>query len=357
MAERSKLLWVDKHRPTSLDQTDYHDELSSQLKKMVKSGDFPHLLVYGPSGAGKKTRIMALLREIYGPSALKLRMEHRSFKPPNSAKTLELSTVSSPHHIEMNPSDLGHNDRLVVQEVIKEIAQSHPIDGSVDRAFKIVLLNEVDKLSRDAQHALRRTMEKYMSTCRIILCCNSMSKVIEPVRSRCLAVRVAAPTPSEIVHVLNSVSKKEGVELPPELATRIAEASEGNLRRAILSLEAAKVKHGLTPTTPVELPDWENYIILLAKEIFEEQSPKRLHMIRAKLYELLTHCIPAEIIIKKLTSELLKKLDSELKYEVVHWAAFYEHRLQTGSKHIFHLEAFVAKFMSIYKRFLISTFG
>eukprot|EP00955_Chlamydomonas_euryale_P053774 355612-Chlamydomonas_euryale.AAC.3 len=76
--------------------------------------------------------------------------------------------------------------------------------------------------------------------------------------------------------------------------------------------------------------------------------------VRGKLYELLANCVPAELIIKTLLFELLKKLDEELKVEAVHWAAFYEHRLQEGQKAIFHLEAFVAKFMSVYKTWTIS---
>lgn len=74
--------------------------------------------------------------------------------------------------------------------------------------------------------------------------------------------------------------------------------------------------------------------------------------VRTKLYELLSHCIPAETIITQLTLELMPKLDSDLKSEVAHWAAFYEHRIQTGSKEIYHLEAFVAKFMSVLLRYV-----
>lgn len=287
---------------------------------------------------------------------MKLKVEHRAFKS-TSSKALELMTVSSMYHIEMNPADAGNQDRLVVQEVIKEIAQSPLIDSNNQRSFKVVVLNEVDKLSKDAQHALRRTMEKYVTAFRLVMCCNSYSKVLEPVRSRCLAIRVPAPGNEDIVSVLHSIAKKENFSVPPELATHLAESSKGNLRRAILSLEALKVKGPLTATTRVGLPDWEEFIATLAREIVEEQSPKRLQQVRLKLYELLTHCIPPELIIKKLTLELLKKLDSEVKYEVVKWAAYYEHRLQLGTKAIFHLEAFVAKFMSIYKRFLISAFG
>ena len=89
--------------------------------------------------------------------------------------------LSSNHHIELNPSDCGNKDTFVVQEVIKEIAQSGVLDtSSGSRGFKVVVLSEVDQLSKSAQAALRRTMEKYTSSCRLILCCERPSKVIDP---------------------------------------------------------------------------------------------------------------------------------------------------------------------------------
>jgi len=95
----------------------------------------------------------------------------------------------------------------------------------------------------------------------------------------------------------------------------------------------------------------------IATDILSEQSPKRLYSVRQKFYELLVNCIPPESILKKLLTELMKKLDADLKHEVCRWAAHYEHKMRLGSKAIFHLEAFVAKFMSIYKEFLVATFG
>ena len=106
------------------------------------------------------------------------------------------------------------------------------------------------------------------------------------------------------------------------------------------------------------MTDWEKYIAELARMIArEEQTPEKLLQVRGKFYELLTHCIPASIIIKTLAFEILKYLDDSMKAEVIHYAAFYEHRIQCGSKPIFHLEAFVAKFMSIYKRFLVDSYA
>ncbi|KAJ1484798.1 hypothetical protein T484DRAFT_1795771 [Baffinella frigidus] len=120
------MLWVDKYRPTQLDKLDFHDDLTDQLRRMASKESvnrMSHLLFYGPSGAGKKTRVMALLREIYGPGVEKLKIDVRPFKFKSS--TVEITFISSNYHLEMNPSDVGpYRDRDVAQEVIKEIAQS-----------------------------------------------------------------------------------------------------------------------------------------------------------------------------------------------------------------------------------------
>ena len=139
-------------------------------------------------------------------------------------------------------SDVGIYDRVVVQDLIKEIAQTQQIDASAAKNFKVVVINEGDTLSKDAQHALRRTMEKFTGNLRVIISCTSLSKIIPPVRSRCLLVRVAAPTPDEVKLVLHQVARKEGVVLPDELAGRIAAAADGNLRKSLLCLEAMKAR-------------------------------------------------------------------------------------------------------------------
>lgn len=354
------MLWVDKYRPKTLDKVLVHEDVAQNLKKLVTEQDCPHLLFYGPPGSGKKTLIMALLRQMFGPSADKVKVENKTWKVDAGTRTIdvELTTLLSTNHVEMNPADAGFQDRYVVQEIIKEMAKNRPLDTKGKKGFKVLVLNEVDKLSREAQHSLRRTMEKYSASCRLILCCNSSSKVTEAVRSRCLNVRISAPTETEIVRVLEFIGKKEGLQLPPGFAARVAEKSNRSLRRAILLFETCRVQqYPFTHNQAIPPMDWEEYVSEIASDIMKEQSPKRLFQVRGKLYELLTNCIPAEMILKRLLYELLKKLDSELKHEVSFWAAYYEHRMRLGQKAIFHLEAFVAKFMSIYKGFLIATFG
>ena len=136
-----------------------------------------------------------------------------------------------------------------------------------------------------------------MSTCRIILCANSTSKVIPAIQSRCLLVRVPAPTHDEIITVLQNIAKKENCQLPLELAQRVSEKSNRNVRRAILLLEACRVnQYPFTTDQPVIDLDWEIYLKQTAKAILEEQTPRKLLEVRARLYELLTHCIPADVI-------------------------------------------------------------
>jgi replication factor C subunit 3/5 len=201
---------------------------------------------------------------------------------------------------------------------------------------------------------------RYSSACRLILICDSPSKIIEPVRSRCLGIRIPAPSLEEVAGILVDVARREQSPCPGDLALSLAAAADRNLRRALLMLEAAKVQQAAAPAAAapaLPLPDWELYICRLAREILQEQSPARLLQARDMLYELLTNCIPADVIIRTLLRELCKSLDDDLKHELVHWAAYYEHRAQQGSKEIFHLEAFVAKFMAVYKKWLVAMFS
>ena len=215
--------------------------------------------------------------------------------------------------------------------------------------------------------------------------CTNPCKVIAPIRSRCLCLRVAAPTVEEVSSVLLAVAHKEGVKCPPALAERIARASDRNLRRAVLTLEACKVRcralcpshvrisrdddpmshppplppphsqvqqYPMVESQQIQLPDWQLYIAAVADDILREQSPKALLALRGKLYELLSNCIPPELIMKHLVGHLLKTAPGgpALKHEMLFHAASYEHRMQGGSKPIFHLEAFAAKFMAVYKK-------
>ena len=345
-------LLVDRLRPRSLEALTYHKDLSTRLEALAASADFPHTLFYGPSGAGKKTRILALLRAIYGPGVEKIKIDARVFTTSSNRK-LEFNIVSSIYHLELTPSDVGNSDRLVIQELLKEVAQTQQVDLTARQRFKVVVINEADALTRDAQAALRRTMEKYSANVRLILLATSTSSIIAPIRSRTLLIRVPAPTEPEICTVLTSAATHQHYPHLPTLHQRIAHASARNLRRALLMLEAVHAQHpDPTDTTPIPPPDWEVLIGQIAADVLADRSSKQLLLIRAKLYDLLTHCIPATMVIKTLCAQLVERVGEELlKPEMVRWAAFYEHRIKMGSKVIFHLEAYVVKVMRVYEMF------
>nr|CAH7763611.1 unnamed protein product [Callosobruchus chinensis] len=347
------VLWADKYRPKELSALDYHKEQATNLKDLTKEGDFPHLLVYGPLGAGKKTRIMCLLRELYGPGVERLKMETMSFTTPSNKK-LEITTVSSIYHIEVNPSDVGIYDRVVIMDLIKHVAQTQQLNVNAQREFKVIVLTDVDDLTKEAQHALRRTMEKYISNCRIILCATTISRVIPAIRSRCLCIRVPAPTEDTIINILQSVCKKEDINLPLNFAKKIVEVSDRNLRRALLICEACKVeKYPFEEGQKVPEPDWQIFIRKTADKILQSPSIESLSQVRQNFYELLINGIPSEIIFKTLLEGLLTKCDTGMKIKVVEEAAKYEHRMAQGNKAIFHLEAFAARFMYLYESMLI----
>lgn len=202
----------------------------------AQSGDFPHLLFYGPSGAGKKTRIVATLKELYGPGVEKIKIDARVFQTSSNRK-LEFNIVASVYHLEITPSDVGNYDRVVIQDLLKEVAQTQQVDQSARQRFKVVVINEADHLTRDAQAALRRTMEKYSPNLRLILVAESTAGIIAPIRSRCLLVRVARPTVGEVEGVLRGSCEREGWEVREGLVGRVARESGRNLRRALLMLE------------------------------------------------------------------------------------------------------------------------
>lgn len=341
----SAKLWVDKYRPSTLDDLSYHLSLSELLKRLGESGDIPHLLFYGPSGAGKKTRVLTLLSAIFGGGVSKVKCEVRSFKA--GATTAEITVLQSNFHIDMTPSDVGFRDKIVVQQIIKEIGSSKNPDG---RYFKVIILNQADYLSDEAQAALRRTLEKYTATTRLILIANSLCRIIAPLRSRCLGIRVAAPTDGEIKEVLRKIAGSEGLTIPSVLETRIVQNSNRNLRRAIMVMQSICIQNNRLPAdAPIPVPEWEKYIKEITVNILEEQSPKSLKIVRGKLYDVLASCIPATTVFIALTKELLLRIDVGLKQWMLSEAGKYELVMKSGSKPIIHLEAFIAKFMSGYK--------
>lgn len=209
-----------------------------------------------------------------------MKLDNKSLKLENKSTSVDISIISSPYHVELTPSDSDHNDRHVIQHVIKDLAQNVTMETSANsKPFKVVVLNEVDTMTKEAQQALRRTMEKYVSNCRLIMITERISKVIEAVKSRCLCIRVGAPDSSTIKGILMDVAKKEGFSIPESLTDKIIAKAERNLRRALLIMQSTRMKSSnsneLDPNTPIELPEWETFVSQIANLTMEQQSPQQ----------------------------------------------------------------------------------
>lgn len=328
-------LWIDKYRPKRFDELRTNARLNASLSTIARNGSVPNLMFGGMAGSGKRTRVMAVLEAIFGPGVWKRKTVHRTFASGNSV--MDINVVTSNWHLEITPSDAGAHDREVVQELIKEIAQNRPFSMESVQRFKVLVLNEVDTLTKEAQHALRRTMEKYTESCRLFLMCENPGNLIEPLRSRCLIVRVPLPSEAEVRGVLEHILEREDLRVPDDLDDVVA-ASKRNLRTAIMILQSRQYTD-----SGASLEDWETYIDTLARFVLErfDEEGTVLHA-RNKLNDMLINCIPISVVFKGLCAAILRHLDDEtLATRICEACAVCEYHSHFGNKPIFHLECFV----------------
>jgi replication factor C subunit 3/5 len=296
---------------------------------------------------------MAFIRELFHADLeiSRMRTHYRTIevgdKSDGSTKKLEVQVTTSPAHVEITPADAGNNDRHVISFFLKEVAS---VEAIGDIPVKIVVINEANRLSKLAQQALRRTMEKYARTCRLLLLSDSLSQIIEPVRSRCLIIRTPRVPNPVVSSIVGDVAIAENADVPLEILDQIVTEAHGDVRRGLILLEMYCMKRKAGGQPELIVPEWERYTDSLCHLIVTEKlTGEVLKKIRDHLYELLVHCVPPREIFRRLLHRLLAEVDGSLIEPIADAAATYEARSQNGTKPIYHLEAFVARFVCIYR--------
>jgi replication factor C small subunit len=202
-------MWTEKYRPHSLIDIVDQEEIVNRLKSFVKAQNVPHCIFAGPPGTGKTTAALCLAYDLYG-------LRYREYT------------------MELNASDeRGIN---VVRETVKTFARTKSI-GEV--SFKILILDEADNMTNDAQQALRRTMERYTETARFILIANYSGKIIEPIQSRCAPFRFTYLPREHAINRIKYIAKSEGLTIKEDGLEAILEISGGDLRKATNILQTA----------------------------------------------------------------------------------------------------------------------
>jgi replication factor C small subunit len=194
-------LWTEKYRPAKFSDIKGQKDVVKRVKAFVKMGNMPHQLYAGPAGIGKSSLAIVVAKKLFGDSW------HENF-------------------LELNASDERGID--IVRNKVKDFARTKSL-GEVP--FKIIFLDECDALTKEAQQALRRTMENYTSTCRFILSCNYSSKIIDPIQSRCAVFRFKPLDKKDIFSIVDKIAKKERLKVDEKAKEALFIASRGDCRR------------------------------------------------------------------------------------------------------------------------------
>ncbi len=318
----AELLWAEKYRPRTLDEIVNQEEIVSRLKKFVEEKNMPHLLFAGPPGTGKTTAAHCLAHDLYGEN-------YRQYM------------------LELNASDERGID--VIRSKVKEFARTRV---AANIPFKIVLLDEADNMTADAQQALRRLMEMYTATTRFILIANYPSKIIEPIQSRCAVFRFTPLKKEDVVSRLKWIADQEKVEYDLEALEAIYELSEGDMRRAINVLQAAAALGKITVESVYKVVGLAHPREI--RQMIQLALAGNFNEARDKLRELMiNYGLSGLDVIKQVHREIFSqdiKLPDEYKIIIADLAGEIQFRLVEGADDEIQLNAFLARLAFIGKK-------
>lgn len=307
-------LWAEKYRPADFSDIMGQDEIVKRIKAFVKHQNLPHLLFAGPPGVGKTSTAIVIAKQLYGEN-------WRS------------------NIIELNASDERGID--VIRTKVKDFARTKAL-GNVP--FKICILDESDSLTREAQQALRRTMENYTTTCRFVLLANYPSKIIEPIQSRCAIFRFKPLYESEIGKIVDKIAAAEKLTIDAKAKKALVEVSEGDCRKLENVLQSCAVMSNTITeeliysaagvATPKEV-----------KEVIELAFSNNFQKARDKLLEtMLAHGLSGLDVIKQLQKEVLESgIEPKKKLFLIEKCGEIEFRMSEGADEFVQLEALLSQ--------------
>ena len=316
----SDMMWVEKYRPMELSEVVDQTEIIGSLSALMKNvSEMPHLLFSGSAGVGKTTVALCISRQILG----------ENWKD----NTLEL-----------NASDeRGIN---MVRERVKKFSRFAGLDSEIP--FKIIILDEADEMTSDAQTALRRIIEDTAKYCRFILIANNISKIIDPIQSRCAVFKFTSIPEKEVIAHLKSIAKKEKIKADEKGLKLIYDYSEGDLRHAINIMQASsslgsiteenvKSSAGLTKTKDVD-------------DVLKLALAGKLTDARNKMIELIkVYGMSESDFLKYINSAIFKSKIENLS-DILEVVAKYDYRILVGSNPEIQLSALLAELGKLGKK-------
>jgi replication factor C subunit 3/5 len=309
---------------------------------VLRFSNFQHLILYGPTGSSKEYLLDKILEKIYGKNSIELKDVEYVISSYSNTKT-KIMIKQSKYHIIIEPNTNGF-DKYLIQEIIQDYAKSELLNiMKYRRLFKVVVINKIDNLSYYAQASLRRTMEKYSNTCKFILISDQLSKIIEPIRSRCLMIRVPLPNKYDILQSLLHIINKENIKIPYKKLYEIVSKSDNKLNYAIWLLDMYNYN--------IEYDnDWEliiNNIIMLVLSANVNKIHTIIKKFREYFYTLFITNIPTQLIIKKIMIGLINNIDNintlKLRHHIIDITSIFEQRISQGTRHIIHMEAYIVR--------------
>ncbi len=308
-------MWTEKYRPMKLDEIVNQKEIVRGITNLVKSPDIPHMLFAGPAGVGKTTAALCIAREILGEDWKK--------------NTLELN-ASDERGIKM------------VRERVKEFAAS--VKLATDKDFdkpKIIILDEADEMTSEAQTALRRIIEDSSKTTRFIIVCNYLSQIIEPIQSRCVVFRFTRLPKDDVIDYLKMICEKEKVKYDERALAQIYDSTGGDLRHSINVMQAAAGMGSINianVSTAIGLSGRSK-----VSEVLKLALAGKFHDARAKLLELTQVYGMSESDFLKYASQEAYEMKLDRPEELAELMAEYDYRLSTGAHPEIQLAALLAQ--------------